>query len=176
MPPPIPLPQPPPLTIPSFVSSSSSSSSSSSRAGQHGILPRHYQQVTSPPSPFPLLKLLALNLYLFHSGDDYYTTDFLAAMETTNPVFNSKLYDWVSPQTLPCWMRSFLACRLAVSASDWASIFSRYFSGCYASARVIYFSGIIVLTTAPAQAHTTTCGFCWTWRASSPANLCRRGF
>jgi hypothetical protein len=50
-------------------------------------------------------------------------------METTNPVFNSKLYDWVSPKTLPCWMRSFLASRLAASASQWTDIFARYFSG-----------------------------------------------
>ena len=63
------------------------------------------------------------------SSDDYYTTEHLASMETTNPVFNSKLYDWVSPKSLPCWMRSFLACRLAATASQWTDVFARHFSG-----------------------------------------------
>jgi len=66
------------------------------------------------------------------SMDDFYMLDSgLAIVETTNDVFNLSLYNYVLPQSLLTWMRTFVANRMAINAVDWATLFARYNSGTY---------------------------------------------
>ncbi|KAJ0389958.1 hypothetical protein ATCC90586_010989 [Pythium insidiosum] len=66
------------------------------------------------------------------SIDDWYLTDAgLGVLETTNGVFNEKLYDAVTPQAVPCWVRSVVATRLAADGPSWASTFANHNSGTY---------------------------------------------
>ena len=52
-------------------------------------------------------------------------------IETTNDVFNNSLYDLITPQTVPYWIRVTVATRNAVNAKDWHEIFYLYNSGTY---------------------------------------------
>jgi hypothetical protein len=67
------------------------------------------------------------------STDDFYlTTQQLYVAETTNDVFNSSLYlDFISPQTVPEWIRIILANRMGGSGSEWVDIYSQFNSGTY---------------------------------------------
>ncbi|KAJ0397666.1 hypothetical protein P43SY_007739 [Pythium insidiosum] len=66
------------------------------------------------------------------SIDDWYLTDAgLGVLETTNGVFNEKLYDAVTPHAVPCWVRSVVATRLATDGPSWASTFANHNSGTY---------------------------------------------
>jgi len=69
---------------------------------------------------------------LLASGDDFYvTSQKLVITETTNSMFNNSLYDWVSPQSVPYWIRNLVANRFAASAKEWHDIFYRWNSGTY---------------------------------------------
>lgn len=52
--------------------------------------------------------------------------------QTTNNVFNSSLFDQISPKSLLAWQRVRLAHSLAHTGEEWAKIFSRYNSGKWA--------------------------------------------
>eukprot|EP01128_Nolandella_sp_AFSM9_P000164 TRINITY_DN1028_c0_g1_i1.p1 TRINITY_DN1028_c0_g1~~TRINITY_DN1028_c0_g1_i1.p1 ORF type:complete len:350 (+),score=75.14 TRINITY_DN1028_c0_g1_i1:25-1074(+) len=66
------------------------------------------------------------------SGDDFSVTNAnLMITETTNEVFNTTLYSAVTYQTVPYWLRSQIANRLASTAEEWTSLFSAYNSGTY---------------------------------------------
>ncbi|KAF7637678.1 Phospholipase B-like, partial [Meloidogyne graminicola] len=67
------------------------------------------------------------------SADDYTLTSAgILSMETTIAVFNEPLYNKVkSKGQLHCWLRSYIANRLSVTARDWVRIFGRYNSGTY---------------------------------------------
>jgi hypothetical protein len=66
------------------------------------------------------------------SNDDFLiTSEKLVAIETSNVIFNTKLYDRLTPKSLLCWQRVILANRLADTAPEWAKIFSQYNSGTY---------------------------------------------
>ena len=66
------------------------------------------------------------------SIDDFYYLDSkLVVMETTNSNLNDTLYDLLNPETILTWVRVMVANRLASSAEEWTSYFSRENSGTY---------------------------------------------
>lgn len=69
---------------------------------------------------------------MINSFDDYYiTSQDLAIIETTNNIFNTSLYDVLSPRTLLYWQRVMVASRIAKNGKEWAETFERYNSGSY---------------------------------------------
>lgn len=63
------------------------------------------------------------------SSDDYYTTlpSLLTVMETTNSVMNQSLFvNYISPKTVPFWVRVMTATRMARGGKDWAAYFAAY--------------------------------------------------
>eukprot|EP00240_Pyramimonas_obovata_P000938 CAMPEP_0118943100 /NCGR_PEP_ID=MMETSP1169-20130426/37522_1 /TAXON_ID=36882 /ORGANISM="Pyramimonas obovata, Strain CCMP722" /LENGTH=601 /DNA_ID=CAMNT_0006888257 /DNA_START=125 /DNA_END=1927 /DNA_ORIENTATION=- len=68
------------------------------------------------------------------SIDDFYTvsgTANLTVIETSNNVYNKSLYERVTAQSVPCYMRAVVANRLATDGSEWAKVFGRHHSGTY---------------------------------------------
>lgn len=68
------------------------------------------------------------------SVDDYYTlagTSQLAVMETSLNVNSLELYEALTPETVPCWIRSQTANMLAEDGRHWTDLFARYHSGTY---------------------------------------------
>uniref|UniRef100_A0A0N5AL28 Phospholipase B-like n=1 Tax=Syphacia muris TaxID=451379 RepID=A0A0N5AL28_9BILA len=68
------------------------------------------------------------------SVDDYIMTSAgLGSTETTISIFNTTLYNdqYMTPNSLHCWIRSVIASRLASSAKEWVEIFAKYNSGTY---------------------------------------------
>jgi len=67
------------------------------------------------------------------SGDDFYITDQnLVVMETTNDIFNQTLYNnFITPNTVPFWVRVVVANRMASNGKEWSDIFAQYNSGTY---------------------------------------------
>ena len=64
-----------------------------------------------------------------NSNDDFYITSAnLYVAETTNNVFNTSLFDNLTPESFMCWMRTMVALRLADNGKDWCKIFQRLFS------------------------------------------------
>ena len=72
---------------------------------------------------------------LLASLDDFYIvtspTAQLAVIETTHDNYNPKLFDFVKPQTVLCWMRVIVANTLAIDGKSWATLFSTAASGTY---------------------------------------------
>lgn len=66
------------------------------------------------------------------SLDDFYLLGSgLMMTQTTNNVFNSSLFDLITPESLLAWQRVRLAHSLANSGEEWGKTFSRYNSGTY---------------------------------------------
>jgi hypothetical protein len=67
------------------------------------------------------------------STDDYYELPGpgLVAVETTNTVWNSKLYALLTPKSVLEWVRTLAANRLAKTPQQWVTIASRHNSGTY---------------------------------------------
>lgn len=64
--------------------------------------------------------------------DDFYvTSQKLAVIETTNSVFNTSLYDAITPKSVPYWVRVTVANRMASTAAEWHNVFYRHNSGTY---------------------------------------------
>ena len=69
---------------------------------------------------------------VINSNDDFYLTSAnLYVMETTNNVFNTTLFDSLTPESLTCWIRTMIALRLADNGKEWCEIFEKYNSGTY---------------------------------------------
>ena len=67
-----------------------------------------------------------------NSNDDFYITSAnLYVAETTNNVFNTSLFDNLTPESFTCWIRTMVALRLADNGKDWCDIFQRLSSGTY---------------------------------------------
>ena len=67
-----------------------------------------------------------------NSNDDFYITNAnLYVAETTNHVFNTSLFDMLTPESILCFMRTMVALRLADNGKEWANIFQKYNSGTY---------------------------------------------
>ncbi|EFC47273.1 laminin A family protein [Naegleria gruberi] len=66
------------------------------------------------------------------SKDDFYVTENgLVTMETTNDVFNETLFQYITPKSVLCWVRSIVANRLATTSKEWVYYFGLYNSGTY---------------------------------------------
>ncbi len=64
------------------------------------------------------------------SLDDFYLLGSdLMMTQTTNNVFNSSLFDIITPNSLLAWQRVRLAHSLAHTGEEWAKTFSMYNSG-----------------------------------------------
>jgi hypothetical protein len=69
-----------------------------------------------------------------HSIDDYYLlsgTSSLAVIETSNDVYDVSAYDYLSTNSVMCWLRTMAANMLAVDGKSWGEEFSKYHSGTY---------------------------------------------
>lgn len=66
------------------------------------------------------------------SIDDFVmTSQKLVIIETTNGIFNTSLYDYVQPQSVPYWIRVLVASRHATSTKEWHDLFYLHNSGTY---------------------------------------------
>jgi len=66
------------------------------------------------------------------SNDDYFvTSQDLVVTETTNEIYNMSLYDKVTVDTVPYFVRVTVANRLATTAPEWVQLFGLYNSGTY---------------------------------------------
>eukprot|EP01017_Pseudomicrothorax_dubius_P026478 TRINITY_DN2957_c0_g1_i2.p1 TRINITY_DN2957_c0_g1~~TRINITY_DN2957_c0_g1_i2.p1 ORF type:complete len:512 (+),score=91.97 TRINITY_DN2957_c0_g1_i2:67-1602(+) len=64
------------------------------------------------------------------SKDDFYMTNSgLVVLETSLNNYNLSNYHFLTPQSVPSWMRVIIATRLAQNASHWAQLFSIHRSG-----------------------------------------------
>ena len=69
---------------------------------------------------------------VINSNDDFYITSAnLYVAETTNHVFNTSLFDILTPESFTCWMRTMIALRLADNGKSWCEIFKKLNSGTY---------------------------------------------
>ena len=69
---------------------------------------------------------------VINSNDDFYITSAnLYVAETTNNVFNTSLFDLLTPESFTCWLRTMIALRLANNGKEWCKIFQRFNSGTY---------------------------------------------
>ena len=69
---------------------------------------------------------------VINSNDDFYITSAnLYVAETTNNVFNTSLFDSLTPESFTCWLRTMIALRLADNGKIWCEIFQRLNSGTY---------------------------------------------
>ncbi|XP_074553002.1 phospholipase B-like 1 [Halichoeres trimaculatus] len=69
--------------------------------------------------------------YLVSLDDFYLLGSGLMMTQTTNSIFNSSLYDLITPKSLLAWQRVRLANGLARDGEEWAKTFSLYNSGTY---------------------------------------------
>ena len=69
---------------------------------------------------------------VINSNDDFYITSAnLYVAETTNNVFNTSLFDILTPQSFTCWLRTMIALRLADNGKSWCDYFQKFNSGTY---------------------------------------------
>ena len=69
---------------------------------------------------------------VINSNDDFYITSAnLYVAETTNHVFNTSLFDNLTPESFTCWLRTMIALRLADNGKTWCEIFQKLNSGTY---------------------------------------------
>jgi hypothetical protein len=66
------------------------------------------------------------------SIDDYYQTSAnMVVIETTNNIANMSLYDLVTPESVPTFVRVMVANALTTSGQDWAEMYALQNSGTY---------------------------------------------
>jgi hypothetical protein len=67
------------------------------------------------------------------SKDDFYViNNNFVVMETTNDIFNQTLFDeFITPKSLPTWIRSLIANNLAKNGKSWTREFVKFNSGTY---------------------------------------------
>ncbi|GAX78296.1 hypothetical protein CEUSTIGMA_g5738.t1 [Chlamydomonas eustigma] len=66
-----------------------------------------------------------------YSKDDWYSTDKLVIMETTNGIYNQSLYDHIQPECVLMWQRAQVANLGAATGKEWVRSFELYNSGTY---------------------------------------------
>ncbi|CAL1534213.1 unnamed protein product [Lymnaea stagnalis] len=69
--------------------------------------------------------------YLESLDDFYHLGSGMAMLQTTNNIFNSSLYEYVSPQSLLAWQRVRIANMMARSGKEWTDVVAKYNSGTY---------------------------------------------
>jgi hypothetical protein len=66
------------------------------------------------------------------SNDDFYLTSAgLAVIETTNELFDRERYKLITPESMLCWHRTYIANLLSNTGPEWISSFIKYNSGTY---------------------------------------------
>uniref|UniRef100_K3X8S8 Phospholipase B-like n=1 Tax=Globisporangium ultimum (strain ATCC 200006 / CBS 805.95 / DAOM BR144) TaxID=431595 RepID=K3X8S8_GLOUD len=98
-----------------------SPSSSSSRPASHQKVSGRRRKISMSSSPG----------YLSSVDDWYLTNAGLGVLETTHGVFNNELYEFVTPKSVLCWLRSKAANFLAEDGMSWAATFAKFNSGTY---------------------------------------------
>lgn len=58
-------------------------------------------------------------------------TSALAVIETSFGVRNQSAYDYLTPQSVLCWLRTMASNMLATDAKSWTDLFAKYHSGTY---------------------------------------------
>ena len=88
-----------------------------------------------PGGKFPVkAKTILISSYpgAINSNDDFYLTDAnLYVAETTNHVFNTSLFDLLTPESILCFMRTMIALRLSSTGKEWTDFFQKLNSGTY---------------------------------------------
>jgi len=69
--------------------------------------------------------------YLGSVDDFYITSAHLSVIETTNGIFNTSLYKYITKQSVLSWIRVIVANRMATDGKAWTEIFAKYNSGTY---------------------------------------------
>uniref|UniRef100_A0A7N8XZN9 Phospholipase B-like n=1 Tax=Mastacembelus armatus TaxID=205130 RepID=A0A7N8XZN9_9TELE len=87
--------------------------------------------ITEPHTATGKLSFSSYPGFLVSLDDFYLLGSGLMMTQTTNNVFNSSLFDNITPSSLLAWQRVRLANSLAHSGEEWANIFSKYNSGTY---------------------------------------------
>lgn len=115
------------------------------------------------------IELITWSTGFLMSLDDFYLLGSgLMMTQTTNNVFNSTLFDTVTPNSLFAWQRVRLAHSLAHSGEEWAKTFSKYNSGrSDAEFTAVNNKYMMLLILLFMQGRTTTSTWCWTEVKSS---------
>ncbi len=107
------------------------------------------------------------------SLDDFYLLGSgLMMTQTTNNVFNTSLYSYITPASLFSWQRVRLAHALANTGEQWAKTFSRYNSGQKSTFTHLQFlmklliSWCFIVFLAFWTVFALSCGFVWSWAES----------
>ncbi|XP_076021162.1 phospholipase B-like 1 [Genypterus blacodes] len=87
--------------------------------------------ITEPHTATGKLSFSSYPGFLVSLDDFYLLGSGLMMTQTTNDVFNSSLFDQISPSSLLAWQRVRLAHSLAHNGEEWAKTFSMYNSGTY---------------------------------------------
>lgn len=87
--------------------------------------------ITEPNTATGKLSFSSYPGFLVSLDDFYLLGSGLMMTQTTNNVFNSSLFDTITPKSLLAWQRVRLAHSLAHSGEEWARTFSKYNSGTY---------------------------------------------
>uniref|UniRef100_A0A674P7Q1 Phospholipase B-like n=1 Tax=Takifugu rubripes TaxID=31033 RepID=A0A674P7Q1_TAKRU len=88
-------------------------------------------RITEPHTATGKLSFSSYPGFLMSLDDFYLLGSGLMMTQTSNDVFNSTLFDTVTPNSLFAWQRVRLAHSLARSGEEWAKTFSKYNSGTY---------------------------------------------
>lgn len=87
--------------------------------------------ITDPNTATGKLSFSSYPGFLVSLDDFYLLGSGLMMTQTTNNVFNSSLFDRITPNSLLAWQRVRLAHSLAKTGKEWAETFSMYNSGTY---------------------------------------------
>ncbi|KAM6966224.1 phospholipase B-like 1 isoform 2-T2 [Tautogolabrus adspersus] len=88
-------------------------------------------RITDPNTATGKLSFSSYPGFLVSLDDFYLLGSGLMMTQTTNNVFNSSLFDSITPKSLLSWQRVRLAHSLAHSGEEWAKTFSMFNSGTY---------------------------------------------
>lgn len=81
--------------------------------------------------------LLCIVGFLESLDDFYLMSNGLIMLQTTNNVFNMSLYDLVTPQSVPAWIRVRLANQKSEKSSDWGAWLNQSNSGMISTRKVL---------------------------------------
>jgi hypothetical protein len=95
------------------------------------VLKTYTWEALGPPSHAVARRRVQMSSFpgALSSIDDIYSmpaeAQRMVVMETTNPIYNTSLYDLLKPQSLWCWVRVMAANLLSESGAEWVLHFSR---------------------------------------------------
>lgn len=93
---------------------------------------KHYNFNVSDPATSSKRTSFSSYPGFLESLDDFYQmSSNMVMLQTTNNVFNKKLYNFVKPQSLFAWQRVRVANMMANGGEEWSKIMTRYNSGTY---------------------------------------------